>query len=240
MVDLLPHASDGLRLPQLGATSALISHNTRSNEPAIVVLPTGTGKTAVLQLTPFVWSTGRVLVVTPSRMVRDQIVAGFENLELLKRLGVLPDDLSTPRVLPITQRLGSAEAWREFRDADVVVTTPMSAAPSIDGVSTPPQDLFELVMVDEAHHSPAVSYASLLQAFPNARTALFTATPFRRDKKIVPGNLVYSYPLKDAIRDGTYGKVEYVPCEPQQNEDHDVAIANMAEEIFTVGRDIHS
>ena len=108
----------------------------------------------------------------------------------------------------------------------------MSASPSIGGIAVPPPDLFDLVMVDEAHHAPAVSYASLLDAFPSARKAFFTATPFRRDKRIVPGKLVYSYPLKAAIEDGTYGKVEYVACEPLPGVSHDAAIARMAEQEF--------
>ena len=235
-VELLPSEESGLRTPQLGASGALLSHGTRTSEPAVVVLPTGTGKTAVLQLTPFLWSTGRVLVITPSRLVREQIASGFEHLDLLKSLGVLPDELQPPNVISVPKRLSSAEMWSDLRDADVVVTTPMSASPSIEGISEPPSDLFDLVMVDEAHHSPAISYANLLDAFPNARKAFFTATPFRRDRKFVAGKLVYNYPLRSAIDDGTYGRIEYLPCEPNENEDHDLTIASMAESAFDQDR----
>lgn len=167
-IDLLPCDLIGLRSPQLGAAAALIAHGTRSKDPAVVALPTGTGKTAVLQLTPFVWGTGRVLVVTPSRLVRDQIAAGYRDLRLLKDLGVLPHDLACPVVRTISSRICSNKDWLECELADVVVTTPMSASPSIAEVPQPPLDLFDLVMVDEAHHSPAVSYASLIGAFPSA------------------------------------------------------------------------
>ncbi|WP_339888897.1 DEAD/DEAH box helicase, partial [Rhodopirellula europaea] len=233
MVDLLPKNAEGLRRPQLGATGALLAHGTRTAEPAVVALPTGTGKTAVLQLTPFLWSTGRVLVLTPSRLVRDQIVAGFKQLQLLKDLGVLPSDAGLPKVASIANRVTSIEVWESYREFDVVVTTPMSASPSIEAIVTPPTDLFNLVLVDEAHHSPAVSYSTLLGCFPDARKAFFTATPFRRDKKVVPGKLVYNYPLKAAIEDGTYGKVEYLPCEPDSGQNNDVAIAKQAEAVFT-------
>lgn len=232
MVDLLPSDAIGLRNPQLGAISALLAHGTRSNDPAVIALPTGTGKTAVLQLTPFVWSSKRVLVLTPSRLVRDQISKSFSQLTLLKNLGVLPNDLSLPVTSSISKRIVDEKIWEDFRSADVVVTTPMSASPSITGVARPPADLFDLVMVDEAHHSPAVSYAALLDCFPNARKACFTATPFRRDKKVVPGKLVYNYPMKDAIADGTYGKIEYLACEPEAGANHDVAIAKLAQKTF--------
>ncbi|MBN72963.1 MAG: hypothetical protein CME32_27220 [Gimesia sp.] len=236
-IDFLPEGKPGLRCPQIGAATSLLSHATRRKEPAVVALPTGTGKTAVLQLTPFLWQSGRVLVLTPSRLVRDQIAKGFCELKLLKDLGVLPDDLKAPSVKVIRERIKLLEEWEALREFDVVITTPMSASPSIEGIATPPADLFSLAMVDEAHHSPAVSYATLLDSFPDARKALFTATPFRRDKRVIPGRLVYNYPLRAAIEDGTYGKVEYLPCIPNDDECHDVAIAKMVEKEFS--RDVN-
>ncbi|QDT88798.1 DEAD/DEAH box helicase [Gimesia algae] len=228
-IDLLPDGKPGFRLPQIGAASSLLSHATRRDEPAVVALPTGTGKTAVLQLTPFLWASGRVLVLTPSRLVRDQIAEGFVKLRLLKELGVVPESLETPSVKVVQKRIALPEEWEELREFDVVVTTPMSASPSIEGIAIPPSDLFALIMVDEAHHSPAISYAALLDSFPNARKAFFTATPFRRDKRTITGRLIYNYPLRAAIEDGTYGKVEYLPCVPNDGVSHDIAIAKMAE-----------
>ena len=148
-IDLLPRDAVGLRRPQLGAAAALIAHGTKTTEPAVIALPTGTGKTAVLQMTPFLWATGRVLVLTPSRMVRDQILEGFASLELLSELGVLPPDIERPRIASIDHRVTSASVWEGYRDIDVVVTTPMSASPSIEGIAPPPADLFDLVMIDE-------------------------------------------------------------------------------------------
>jgi hypothetical protein len=173
-----------------------------------------------------------VLVLTPSRLVRDQIAIGFEHLMLLKSLGILPQDLTCPAVRKVSSQLKSCEAWDELRKFDVVVATPQSVSPAIVGIATPPADLFSVIMVDEAHHTPAVSYTGVLDSFPNAKKAFFTATPFRRDKKAIPGKLVYSYPLKSAIEDGTYGKIVYVPCIPAVGDNHDAAIARLAEAIF--------
>ncbi len=231
-VQLLPYGSPGFRTPQLGAACALLSHSTRFTEPAVVSLPTGTGKTAVLQLTPFLWSSSRVLVLTPSRLVREQIEKGFESLHLLKSLGILPADLACPNVQSIEGRIDEADKWESLRPVDVVVSTPMSLSPSIAGIACPPSDLFDLIVVDEAHHVPASSYMAILDAFPTARKAFFTATPFRRDKKQLPGKLIYNYPMRNAIEDGTYGKVEFVPCIPEDSQDHDVAIARLAQSMY--------
>ena len=231
-LDLLPDSHSGLRNPQLGAVGALIAHNTKSNEPAVVSLPTGTGKTAVLQLTPYLWKASRVLVITPSRIVREQITEGFSNLGLLRMLGVLPDDLAAPMVKSVTKRISEVDTWEEFRKFDVVVSTPQSCSPAIEQIPTPPSDIFDLILIDEAHHAPAVSYAAILDAFPNAKRAFFTATPFRRDKKVLRGKLAYNYPLKAAIEDGTYGKIQFLPCEPTEGQNHDLAIAQLAEQTF--------
>ena len=231
-IDLFADGGVGLRTPQLGAAGALIAHGTKSIDPAVVSLPTGTGKTAVLQLTPFLWKATRVLVITPSRMVREQITDGFTELGLLRSLGVLSDKLKTPAVRSISKRITDNATWEECRNFDVVVSTPQSCSPAIEKIPTPPTDLFDLILIDEAHHSPAVSYAAILDAFPDAKKAFFTATPFRRDRKVLRGKLVYNYPLRSAIEDGTYGKIQFLPCEPSGGQNHDLAIAKLAETTF--------
>ena len=62
-------------------------------------------------------------------------------------------------------------------------------------------------MVDEAHHAPATTWNAILEHF-TARSLLLTATPQRRDRKRLPGKLVYYYPLRQALREGLYQPVE--------------------------------
>jgi len=66
--------STGLRRAQLGAIHAIASHFTRVSAPsltesAMVVMPNGSGKTAVLVLSAFILRVKRALVITPSRSV---------------------------------------------------------------------------------------------------------------------------------------------------------------------------
>lgn len=42
---------------------------------------------------------------------------------------------------------------------------------------------FDLIIIDEAHHTPAGNYQKILEAFPNAKVIGFTATPKRTDGK---------------------------------------------------------
>lgn len=58
-----PHQS-GFGNAQIGAIHAVASHFTVHERPAVVVMPTGSGKTAVLMTVPYLLEATRVLVVT--------------------------------------------------------------------------------------------------------------------------------------------------------------------------------
>src|SRR4051812_25031224 len=100
-VGLVGSETDELRDAQRGAIWALASHWTTSAEPGQVVLPTGVGKTLVLTAAPLVHRSRRVLVVAPSRVVREQLEEAFASLNGLKRTGALPFDVPEPNVLTL-------------------------------------------------------------------------------------------------------------------------------------------
>lgn len=204
----------GLRNAQAGALYAIASHFTVSDANAIVSLPTGTGKTLVAVLAPVMLRANRVLVVTPSRIIRNQVAGEFRSLSLARSLGLLPKSSPRPNVKRITKRLSTLQAWQSLTPFDVAVATPNVASPAYSSVAAPPPGLFDLVIIDEAHHTPARTWRDLLLAFPSAKKLLLTATPYRRDRHEVPGTILYSYPLSRALSDGIYAPIEYVAAEP--------------------------
>lgn len=222
---------EGLRRARLGAVHAVAAHFTLSDAPAIVVMPTGSGKTAVLMLTAFMQRAVRVLVVTPSVLVRNQVAEQFRELTTLRSVTAVPEQLPGPSVFEVSGLIRDSTAWEQLRDYDVVVGTPNSLSPATESIPAPPGDLFDLILVDEAHHGRAKTWEALLAAFPQAREIHFTATPFRNDKKELKGTLVYTYPLSEAYRDDVFGEIEYVPVEPD-GEDPDLVIAKTAEQVF--------
>lgn len=228
-------SESGLRNAQIGAIHAVASHFTVHERPAVVVMPTGSGKTAVLMTVPYLLEATRVLVVTPSRLVRDQITKQWQQLRLLKALGVLPEEVGAPAVVEVRSRVGTASQWAAFEQADVVVGTPSSVSPAIEEVAEPPPDLFDLLLIDEAHHSPARTWNALLRSFPNARRVLFTATPFRQDQREIEGSFVYAYPTSRAFKDRIFGSVSFVPVDPVAEPDE--AIAQKAEEVLRQDRE---
>lgn len=140
----------GLRHPQWRALQSIGAHfrfakSGENVEPALVVMPTGSGKTAVLKLVAFQERARRVLIVTPSQIVRNQIVRRFSNLETLRKLNVFPEDAEVPppKVEEQTSRIKTTEEWEALREFDVVVGTPYSMSPAIKSVAEPPESLFD-------------------------------------------------------------------------------------------------
>jgi superfamily II DNA or RNA helicase len=220
-------AEPGLRPPQLGAMHAVAAHFTRHNTPAIVTMPTGSGKTVVISALPYLLRAERVLVLTPSRMVREQLVEEFTNLLDLRRFGVMPMSVPAPTVYNVTEKLSTLDHWANLRPYDVIVGTPNSVSPEFQDVARPPLNFFDVVLVDEAHHAAARSWKELLEYLSPAKQVMFTATPFRRDRRELVGKLVYVYELRAAFNDGVFGKLEYIPVDPEGN-DPDIAIAKAA------------
>lgn len=68
-----------------------------------------------------------------------------------------------------------------------------------------PEDYFDTIIIDEAHHCISDSYQRVLQHFPEAKILGVTATPDRGDMKDlgqVFDSLAYEYTLPKAIKEG--------------------------------------
>jgi superfamily II DNA or RNA helicase len=215
----------GFRNAQLAAIHAVSAHFFNSKQPAIITMPTGAGKTTVLMALAFVLRAQRVLVLTPSRLVREQIAENFGALVDLKKIEALPLDLPTPRVFATDGTIGSDAAWEDLRQYDVVVATVPSVSPRDGLIPTPPVDLFDLVLVDEAHHAPAKTWSRLLDLLRSAKQVLCTATPFRRDEKEIKGKFVFTYDLRCAYVDRVFGDITFQPVERGESQSIDAAIA---------------
>lgn len=232
---LATEGESGLYNAQIGAIHEIASYFTLHEKPAVVTMPTGSGKTAVLMMAPYVLRARRVLVVTPSRLVREQIAADFGDLSTLTEIGVLDGQIPKPAVKEQHERITSAQAWTQLEACDVVVSTPNCTSPGYLDIPAPPEDLFDLVLIDEAHHSPASTWRDLLNSFPKAKKVLFTATPFRRDGREIEGRFAYSYPLAKAFGDKIFGQIRYVPV-PDDGADQDIAVAKNTAEVFASDR----
>lgn len=221
--------NQGFRPGQLGAMHAVLAHESVHDDPAIVCLPTGYGKTSLMMALPLLLSAQRVLVVEPSDALRKQVSAHFGELSVLRRIGAIGDEIPNPNVHRLEGRPDAAAAWELLAERDVVVTTAASASPTLAPGAR--EDLFDLIIFDEAHHAPADTWAAFLTHYKKARFVFLTATPFRRDGRVIPGKLVYRYPVTRAVEEGAFQPVAFLAApvvDPNNDDEIDRSIAATA------------
>lgn len=219
----------GLRPPQLGALHSIGAHWSLSHAPGTIVMPTGTGKTETMLSVLACYVRGTMLVVVPSDPLRSQTARKFLTYGLLRDLGVLALDAPNPIVGVVTRRPRSVDDLALLDACNVVIGT-MSSLAEGDAVSLLSEiaDRIDTLVVDEAHHVAANGWSRFREAFSKKRVLQFTATPFRRDGKLVDGQVLYNYPLRAAQRDGYFKKISFEPVYEIAPDDADRRIATAA------------
>ncbi len=86
--------NQGFRPGQLGSIHAVLAHASVHDDPAIVCLPTGYGKTSLMMALPLLLGPSRVLVVEPSDALRRQVHSHFKDMSTLRRIGALDENVT--------------------------------------------------------------------------------------------------------------------------------------------------
>jgi len=202
----------GLRPPQIAGLYAIGGHWTMSTQSATLVMPTGTGKTETMLASLIAFQPGRILIVVPSKALRGQTFKKFATLGLLRFLNVVLPTITNPIVGVIQSGPKKNEDLDIFDKCNVVISTM--------AVLTEPQNVryhqliaqkVDTLIVDEAHHIAAKGWSAFKEFFNNKKVLQFTATPFRRDSKLVDGKVIYEYPLHQAQLDGYFKKINFHP-----------------------------
>lgn len=208
-----------LREPQKEAYAKLYDFYKTGKRVALVQLPVGCGKSGLATIVPFGIAEGRVLVITPNLTIRDEMKNNLDitNLKCFwRRSGVLSrvDMLSGPYVT--TLDTGNVTVTDE---SHFVVTNVQQLATNTDKwLAKFPSDYFDMIIVDEAHHSAADSWKKVHDHFPNAKVLNLTATPFRSDAKEIGGERIYRYPFRSAVAKGYIKRLTAVYVSPKQIE----------------------
>ncbi|WP_426276196.1 DEAD/DEAH box helicase [Chryseobacterium sp. S-02] len=226
----------GLRPPQIGALHSILAHWSVSQEPAIVVMPTGTGKTETMLSLLVANKTDKILVIVPSDSLRRQITGKFLTLGVLKdsKFQIVGEDALCPIVGTLQTSFKSQTEAAEFWDKCNVIIATTSI---INKCNQNDYKIFEtliskskLLIVDEAHHCEASTWDNIATKFisQNKPVLKFTATPFRNDKKRLKGKTIYNYPLSLAQRDGSFLNINFIPIIEFNDSKADVIIAERA------------
>jgi superfamily II DNA or RNA helicase len=231
------HSIQGLRSPQIGALYSILAHVQNPEDRAIVVMPTGTGKTEVMLTALVANRFAKLLVAVPSDTLRTQISEKFISLGLLRPLGLLGGEARNPIVGVVNSGFRSGVDLSAFiNNANVVVTT-MSILTGCDSEQkTLIQSTFSHLFVDEAHHSEAPTWSHFIDGFPKDAVYLFTATPFRTDDKKLKGKFIFNFSLKNAQAQGYYKTINFIPIRLYNQQSADQEIARKAVERLRADR----
>ena len=208
-----------LREPQKEAYMKLYDFFKSGGKTALVQLPVGCGKSGVVAIAPLGIAEGRVLVITPNLTIRDELKSNLDitNLKCFwRRTNVLNkiDMVSGPYVT--TLDTGNITVTDETH---FVVTNVQQLATNTEKwLKKFPHDYFDMIIVDEAHHSAADSWKTIHDHFPAAKVINLTATPFRSDAKAIDGERLYRYPFRSAVTKGYIKRLTAVYVSPKEIE----------------------
>lgn len=193
--------SMALRPYQEQARNAVRARYQSGQRAALIVLPTGTGKT-----------------FTALSMISATVRAGKRVLWLAHRTELIDQPLSTWRALPAladSGRAGAVKAERDEADAALVCASVQTLARPERLERVLSHGLPAVVVVDEAHHAAAGQWRGILDAIDARAEAEgakkpwwlgLTATPERADRaslaKAWGDGAAFVYTYDEAIRDG--------------------------------------
>lgn len=220
---------NGLRPPQMGALHSILAHVQNPDDKAIIVMPTGTGKTETMLSVLVANECRRLLVAVPSDSLRTQISKKFITLGLLREFNIINGGSMNPIVGILNSGFPKREALEEFvSKCNVVVSTMSILTDCNNEQKTLLSDTFSHFFVDEAHHSEAKTWKALIERFNNEKVFLFTATPYRNDGKSLQGKTIFNFSLRRAQEQKYYKQINYIPIREYNKKLADSKIAEKA------------
>lgn len=166
-----------------------------THQSVMVQMPTGTGKTVLLS---------EVVKSEEQRVKNPWVWIVVHRRELVEQIR---DTLDTMLSCPYSTLDTTSSLLSENSRIKVM---------SIQWLSRHYQDMAEkpsLIVIDEAHHAVAKTYAEVMNAYPEARKLGVTATPCRLNKKGFTDLfdvLLQSWPTKKFIADGRLSLYDYM------------------------------
>lgn len=191
-----------LRAPQIEAYIKIKDFfSDEENKEALVVLPTGTGKSGLISIAPFGVAHKKVLIITPGLITKDSIRKTQE--VLADNFWVNFDIVFSSKDIPIVNEYSADLSDEHLLSSHIVYSNIQKVTSTRDNalINRVPSDFFDLIIIDEAHHAPAQSWRDTLHYFSNAKILHVTGTPYRGDNQEIPGVRIHETPLSEVMRD---------------------------------------
>lgn len=186
-----------LRPYQVNAAKDVWNAFDNGEKTALVVLPTGCGKTTVM-----------------AAIAEEQVRRGKRVLLLAHRNSLLlqgQNSIENATSIHVGFEGGKSHPCKDDR----IIVSSVQTLSREDRLTKFNPKAFGLIMVDEAHHIPAKTYKTIMEYFGEAKVLGVTATPKRGDNTDVStlfGTVVSEYTLASAIKDGWLSPIKVQQC----------------------------
>lgn len=209
-----------LREPQREGYQRTYDFFKAGKNKALLQIPVGCGKTGLASLFPLGLAEGRAIIIAPNLVIKEGLYDAMDITNRQKcfwrKAGVLTPEQMASGPLACTLESGNMSVATKCH---IVITNIQQLATNADKWLTQfPDDFFDMIIVDEAHHSAASSWQKVIDRFPKAKVILVTATPFRSDKQEIDGELIYRYPFRSATLRGYIKRLKASYVAPSQIE----------------------
>lgn len=193
-----------LRKPQIEAYIKIRNYFAENpTGEALVVLPTGTGKSGLISIAPFGVSKGRVLIITPGLVTKGSIKKTQEAIH--DNFWINCDIVFNMANMPVVSEYCNDISDEHLISSNIVYSNIQKLTANFaNGLikrSVVGSDFFDMIIIDESHHAPANSWNEVLQYFNGAKKLHVTGTPFRGDGQELPGEKIHETPLSEVMRD---------------------------------------
>ncbi|MCY9669576.1 DEAD/DEAH box helicase family protein [Paenibacillus alginolyticus] len=201
-MEIIPNIIENnkLREPQIEAYMKIKEYfESNPNGEALIVLPTGTGKSGLISIAPYGVSKKRVLVITPGLVTKKSVVKTLHPLE--DNFWLNYDIIFDPEEMPVVEEYESEMLMSSLEKCNFVITNVHKLYNSGPNslLKKVPNDFFDLIIVDEAHHSVANTWQQALNYFSDAKKLHVTGTPYRGDHKELPGEEIHNTSLSEVM-----------------------------------------
>src|SRR6478609_1388157 len=209
-----------LRESQIDGYLRTYDHFKAGKNKAIIQIPVGCGKTGLASLLPLGLAEGRVIVIAPNLTIKTGL---YEAMDISNRqkcfwrkTGVLnPNQMVTG---PLACTLDSGNISIAMKSHIIITNIHQLATNADKWLNQFPDNFFDMIIIDEAHHSAAASWQKVIERFPIAKVVYLTATPFRSDRQEIDGELVYRYSFRSATLKGYIKRLKASYIAPSEIE----------------------
>ena len=219
-LDFNIESNSSLREPQREGYLRTFDFFHSGKNKAILQIPVGCGKSGLASILPLGLSEGRVLVIAPNLTIKNGL---YEAMDITNRQkcfwrksSVLSNDQMLAGPLACTLDTGNISVATKCH---FVITNIQQLATSVEKwLLQFPDNFFDMIIIDEAHHSAADSWKKVIDRFANAKIIHLTATPFRSDRQAIDGELVYRYSFRSATLKGYIKRLKASYIAPSEIE----------------------